>query len=333
MSTNLKQLVSEFLEHLEIEKGRSQLTIRNYSFYLKDFLAWAKIKDPGQITANLIRQYRLALARKQNPRGGTLAAATQNYYLISIRTFLKYLAKRDIPALAAEKIELAKTPERQIAFLEGDDLERLIKAPLELDQEEIIKLRDKAILELLFSAGLRVSELTSLKRDDVNLKKDEFSIKGKGSKWRVVFLSNQAKYWLKKYLEARTDTDPALFVRHDRGQSATSSDKRRRADPLTSGSTGRCSGHEGCSENRLTPRSIQRLVKKYAKLAGITKKITTHTLRHSFATDLLTGGADLRAVQELLGHKNITTTQVYTHVTNKRLKEVYQAFHDKKREK
>ncbi|MCX6741021.1 MAG: tyrosine-type recombinase/integrase [Candidatus Parcubacteria bacterium] len=320
MSNNLQQFVSEFLEHLEIEKGRSQLTIRNYSFYLKDFLARNKIKDPEQITANLIRQYRLALARKQNPRGGTLSAATQNYYLISIRTFLKYLAKRDIPALAAEKIELAKIPERQIAFLEGDDLERLIKAPTELDQtslgnardKEIIKLRDRAILELLFSAGLRVSELTSLKREDVNLKKDEFSIKGKGSKWRVVFISNQAKYWLKKYLEARTDVDPAMFVRHDRGQHEAEKNQE---------------------ENRLTPRSIQRLVKKYAKLAGITRKITTHTLRHSFATDLLTGGADLRAVQELLGHKNITTTQVYTHVTNKRLKEVYRAFHDKKREK
>ena len=320
MTNNLQQLINEFLEHLEIEKGRSQLTIRNYGFYLKDFLAWAKIQNPEQITANLIRQYRLSLARKQNPRGGALTLATQNYYLIAIRTFLKYLAKRDITALAAEKIELAKTPERQIAFLEGDDLERLIKAPLDYAQskepldkardKEIIKLRDKAILELLFSAGLRVSELTSLKRDDINLKKDEFSIKGKGNKWRVVFLSNQAKYWLKKYSEARTDVDPALFIRHDRGQH-----EAEKSQP----------------ENRLTPRSIQRLVKKYAKIAGITKKITTHTLRHSFATDLLTGGADLRAVQELLGHKNITTTQVYTQVTNKRLKEVYQAFHDKKR--
>jgi len=331
MVNHLQQLISEFLEHLEIEKGRSQLTIRNYGSYLKYFLTWAKAKDPSQVTANLIRQYRLALARKQNPRGGTLSTATQNYYLIALRTFLKYLAKRDIPALAAEKIELAKIPERQIAFLEGDDLERLIKAPIELDQEQIIKLRDKAILELLFSAGLRVSELTSLKRDDVNLKKDEFSIKGKGSKWRVVFISNQAKYWLKKYLEARTDVDPALFVRHDRGHKIADlrgqhADKRGISVNLRNNQR-----ESALGENRLTPRSIQRLVKKYAKLAGITKKITTHTLRHSFATDLLTGGADLRAVQELLGHKNITTTQVYTHVTNKRLKEVYQAFHDKKR--
>ncbi|MDD2647151.1 MAG: tyrosine-type recombinase/integrase [Patescibacteria group bacterium] len=306
----LQQLINEFLEHLEIEKGRSQLTIRNYGFYLKDFLAWTKISQPAQITPALIRQYRLFLARKQNPRGGTLVSSTQNYYLIAIRTFLKYLAKRDITTMAPEKIELAKIPERQIAFLEGEDLEKLIKAPFEIKQDDVIKLRDKAILELLFSAGLRVSELTSLKKDDINLRKEEFSIRGKGNKWRVVFLSNQAKYWLKKYLEARTDLDPSLFVRHDRGQH-----EAEKSQP----------------ENRLTPRSVQRLVKKYAKIVGITKKITTHTLRHSFATDLLTGGADLRAVQELLGHKNITTTQVYTHVTNKRLKEVYQAFHDKKR--
>jgi len=318
MPSKLQQLINEFLEHLEIEKGRSQLTIRNYGFYLKDFLAWTKISQPGQITPALIRQYRLFLARKQNPRGGSLSPATQNYYLIALRTFLKYLAKRDIAAMAPEKIELAKMPERQIAFLEGEDLEKLIKAPLEIQQDDIIKLRDKAILELLFSAGLRVSELTSLKRDDINLKKDEFSIRGKGGKWRVVFLSNQAKYWLKKYLDARTDVDPALFVRHDRGQKTAQSALSQRQSALM--------------ENRLTPRSVQRLVKKYAKLAGITKKITPHVMRHSFATDLLTSGADLRAVQELLGHKNITTTQVYTHITNKRLKEVYQAFHDRRRQ-
>lgn len=315
---NLKQLLIDFLEHLEIEKGRSQLTVRNYNFYLNNFLNWAysnssmqkKISQPEEITQEIIRQYRLWLARQPNQRGGNLSNATQNYYLIALRAFLKYLAKRDIKTLTPEKIELAKIPERQISFLEGDDLEKLLESPLKIDQQEIIKFRDKAILELLFSTGLRVSELTNLKLEDINLNKDEFSVKGKGGKWRVVFLSNQAKYWLKKYLEMRTDMDPALFIRHDRGQKETNKKQ---------------------SENRLTPRSVQRLIKKYTKIAGITKKITTHSLRHSYATDLLASGADLRAVQELLGHKNITTTQVYTHVTDQHLKEVYQAFHGKRR--
>lgn len=341
MANNLSQLITEFLEHLEIEKGRSQLTIRNYDFYLKNFSQWANLKQPGEITPDLIRRYRLWLARQANKHGGNLATATQNYYLIALRTFLKYLAKRDIKAIAPEKIELARMPERQIAFLEGADLEKFLAAPLQAEppktsssneQESITKFRDKAILELLFSTGLRVSELANLKKDDVSLKKDsprsaneaggagEFSVKGKGGKWRVVFLSNQAKYWLKKYLDTRIDIDPALFVRHDRGFKETT----KNHSAFAKASADR-------SENRLTPRSIQRLVKKYAKVAGITKKISTHTLRHSFATDLLTGGADLRAVQELLGHKNITTTQIYTHVTDKHLKEVYQAFHDKRR--
>lgn len=335
MSTNLTHLIKEFLEHLEIEKGRSQLTIRNYNFYLNNFLNWAKIEQPEDITLKLIRQYRLWLARQTNKKGGNLSIATQNYYLIALRSFLKYLSKHDIKTLAPEKIELAKMPERQISFLEGDDLEKFLNAPIQIEQKEIIKLRDKAILELLFSTGLRVSELTNLKREDINLEKDEFSVKGKGGKWRVVFLANQAKYWLKKYLTARTDIDPALFIRHDRGQSATPSVKKQRyADPLTPNKVGRYSGKKfdpKQSENQLTPRSVQRLIKKYAKVAGITKKITTHTLRHSFATDLLASGADLRSVQELLGHKNVTTTQIYTHVTDQHLKEVYQAFHGRKR--
>lgn len=310
MTSNLNQLVREFLEHLEIEKGRSLLTIRNYGFYLNHFLTWTQIDKPAQLNIELIRKYRLALARQTDKRGKELSTSTQNYYLIALRTFLKYLAKRDIKALAAEKIELAKMPDRQISFVEGDDLERLLQAPLKMEQEQIIQLRDRAIIELLFSTGLRVSELTNLKKEDINLDKEEFSVKGKGGKWRIVFLSNQAKYWLKKYLSLRTDVDQALFVRHDRGQKAAEKNK---------------------SENKLTPRSIQRLIKKYAKIAGITKKITTHSLRHSFATDLLSGGADIRAVQELLGHKNITTTQVYTHVTDQHLKDVYKAFHDRKR--
>jgi len=307
MPAEIKKLITEFLEYLEIEKGCSLLTIRNYDFYLQRFVKQSKINSPQQITKEIVRQFRLWLSRLKNYHQDNLSLATRNYHLIAIRCFLKYLAIKDIPSLSPEKIELAKTGERQISFLEGDDLEKLLDAPLQVKQKEIIAYRDKAILELLFSTGLRVSELTNLKKENINLKKDEFSIKGKGQKWRLVFLSNQAKYWLKKYLEKRTDIDPALFIRYDRAS---------KNNPKSLG---------------ITPRSVQRLVQKYSKVAGLTRKITVHTLRHSFATDLLSSGANLRAVQELLGHKNITTTQIYTHVTNQHLKKIYQNFHDKKR--
>ena len=222
---------------------------------------------------------------------------------------LKYLAKRDVKALFPEKIELAKTEVRHINFLEGDELERLLKAPLKIKQREIIALRDKSILELLFSTGLRVSEACRLKKDDINLNKNEFAVKGKGARWRVVFLSSQAKEWLKQYLQERNDMSPYLFVRHDRARQSNN------------------------DNIGVSPRSVQRLVKKYAKVAGLTKKVSPHTLRHSYGTDLLMGGADIRSVQELLGHKDITTTQIYTHVTDKRLKEVYNSFHGKSRDK
>jgi len=311
---NLANLAIEFLEYLEIEKGKSQLTCRNYNHYLKRFLNWTKIDSADKITLELIRQYRLWLSRQPNPRGGNLSTATQNYHLIALRSFLKYLAKRDIKSLAPEKIELAKMPERQIFFLEGKELENFLEAPLQIKQDDIIKMRDKAILELLFSTGLRVSELIHLKIDDVNLRKEEFAVKGKGGKWRVVFLSNQAKYWLKKYLEVRTDMNPYVFVRHDKAGS-----KENKAQ------------NQVQKTGNLTARSIERIVKKYAKLAGITKKITAHTLRHTFATDLLANGADLRSVQSLLGHASVTTTQIYTHVTDQHLREIYQEFHDKRR--
>lgn len=307
MASEIRKLIIEFLEYLEIEKGCSPLTIRNYDFYLQRFIKQSKINSPQEITKELIRQFRLWLSRLKNYHQDNLCLSTQNYHLIAIRCFLKYLSIKDIISLAPEKIELAKTGERQISFLEGDDLEKLLNAPLQVKQKEIIAWRDKSILELLFSTGLRVSELTNLKKENINLDKDEFSVRGKGQKWRLVFLSNQAKYWLKKYLEKRTDIDPALFIRYDR---AVQNNEK---------SLG------------ITPRSIQRLVQKYSKVAGLTRKITVHTLRHSFATDLLSNGANLRAVQELLGHRNITTTQIYTHVTNKHLKEIYQNFHDKKR--
>jgi len=305
MEKNLQILLKEFLEYLEIEKGRSPLTVRNYDFYLRRFLNWAKINEPEKIISEMIIKYHLALAREKNKRGGNLSMATQNYHLIAVRMFLKYLISRDIKTLDPSKVDLAKTPERQISYLEGSDLENFLTAPIQTEEKDLIKLRDKAILELFFSTGLRVSELCNLKKEDINLEKDEFSVKGKGNKWRVVFLSNQAKYWLKKYLEIRTDLNPYLFVRQDRARVE--------------------------EDKPITPRSVERMVKKYAKLAGITKKIVPHSLRHSFGTDLLLNGADLRAVQELLGHKSITTTQIYTHVTDQHLREVYQAFHGRRR--
>lgn len=304
--SDLNHLITEFLEHLEIEKNRSQQTIKNYDFYLRRFVTMTKVKQPGDITADVVRQFRLQLNRLANSKtNGQLKKKTQNYHMIALRAFLKYLAKRDIKTLAAEKIELAKQEDRQIDWLEGSELEEMLAAPLKIKAGKLIQHRDKAILELLFSTGLRVSELAHLKISDVNLKREEFSVRGKGSKVRVVFLSEQAKYWLKQYLEIRHDTSPYMFVAHDRALQAR---EQETVQPLTS-------------------RSIERLVQKYAKSVGIMKKITPHTLRHSYATDLLRNGADIRSVQSMLGHASITTTQIYTHVTDQRLKEIYKKFH------
>ena len=303
---NLDNLITQFLEYLEIEKNRSAKTVRNYKFYLKRFMSWAGNVSAAGITQEKIRQYRLWLNRFRDENGRELKKNTQNYHLIALRAFLKYLAKRDIKTLSAEKIELGKMPERIVDFLEGSDLERILEAPTLADSPEIIKKRDKAIIETLFSTGLRVSELANLKKEQVNLKKDEFTVRGKGDKPRVVFLSNQAKFWLKQYLDARLDVSPFLFVSHDRA-------------------------HE--SEAALTPRSVERLVKKYSKYAGITKKVTPHTMRHSYATDLLINGADIRSVQAMLGHSSITTTQIYTHITNQQLRDVHKSFHSRQRGK
>lgn len=303
---DLNNLITQFLEYLEIEKNRSGKTIRNYDFYLKRFVGWAGDLSPSGITQEKIRQYRLWLNRFHDETGRELKKNTQNYHLIALRAFLKYLAKRDIKTLSAEKIELGKMPERIVDFLEGTDLERILEAPTLVEAPEIIKKRDKAIIEMLFSTGLRVSELANLKKEQVNLKKDEFTVRGKGDKPRVVFLSNQAKFWVKQYLEARQDVSPFLFVSHDRA-------------------------HE--SVGALTPRSVERLVKKYSKYAGITKKVTPHTMRHSYATDLLMNGADIRSVQAMLGHSSITTTQIYTHITNQQLRDVHKSFHGRRRGK
>lgn len=296
-----------FLTYIEVEKNKSILTRRNYDLYLSRFIAVSRLTKPNQITLDDVRDFRLWLNRQTSSRHEPLKKSTQNYYLIALRSFLKYLAKNDVPTLAAEKIELAKIAERQVSFLEGDDLERFLQAPLSGPKKDIVAYRDKAILELLFSTGLRVSELATLKQDNVNLKKDEFTIRGKGDKLRIVFLSPAAKLWLGEYVNRRRDDQPWFFLRHDRASKRTSE-----AKPLT-------------------PRSIQRLVEHYAKVAGLTKHVTPHTLRHSYATDLLMGGADIRSVQSMLGHSSIQTTQMYTHITNPRLREIYQKHHGKNR--
>lgn len=313
MPNTLEHHVTDFLEYLEVEKNTSRLTIRNYHFYLSRFVAWSGLKDPKEITQEIVRKYRLWLNRLRNRRQEELKRTTQNYHLIALRSFLKYLARRDVDSLPPEKIELGKLPDRQVSFLEGDDLERFLEAPLKTKEAEIIQKRDKALLEVLFSTGLRVSEAAALHRDSINLAKDEFTVRGKGGKLRVVFLSQQSKYWIKQYLALRHDDVESLFLRHDRAAEAAS----KRADAAV---------HEG-----LTPRSIQRIVERYAKIAGITKKVTPHTLRHSYATDLLMNGADIRSVQSMLGHSSITTTQIYTHITNQQLRDVYKAFHGRKR--
>lgn len=302
-----------FLEYTEIEKGRSLKTVENYDHYLSRFISFAKVKNPEEITHDLVREYRLWLNRQIAREGRTgvpsvtLKKRTQNYYLIALRAFLKYLAREGIVTLSPEKIELAKTPEHELDLISSEDLGRLLAAP---GGNALVALRDRAILELFFSTGLRVSELCDLPRD-LDLSRDEFSVRGKGEKVRVVFLSDTAKQALKVYLAKRTDVDDALFV-HIGQNGVGSSAKQARS-------------------LRLTSRSVERLVKHYAIKAGISKKVTPHVLRHSFATDLLENGADLRSVQALLGHANIATTQIYTHVTDARLKETYKQFHDKRR--
>lgn len=317
----LATLLQDFLEHLEIEKNRSHATIQNYRFYLNRFIEWAAEKDatkPTHLSSDLVRQYRLWLNRQTDQHNEPLKKNTQNYHLIALRSFLKYLAKRDIHTLAPEKIELMRMPDRQVEFLTGEELDKLLSAPTLNNQSGLIVKRDQAILATLFSTGLRVSELAGLKTEQINLKSSsditEFTVRGKGRKLRVVFLSADAREYLNEYLKQRTDISPYLFIRHDRAHQPGESTRDRR---------------EGGSP--LTTRSIQRIVERYAKLAGITKNVSPHTLRHSYATDLLTNGADIRSVQTLLGHSSITTTQIYTHLTDQQLKKIHQSFHHKKR--
>lgn len=303
---DLAKLKREFLEYLEIEKGRSLKTIENYERYLNTFLGFSKLTNPEKISDDVIREYRLWLNRKESGavkdgRKENLKKRTQNYYLIALRAFLKYLMRRNLRSLPPERIELAKVAERSLDLISSEELQRLMDAP---KTDDLAGLRDKAILELLFSTGLRVSELCSLS-SDIDLKADELSVRGKGDKIRVVFLSDQAKAVVKNYLSKRKDMGDALFVQMGK------INKKNEAN------------------SRLTPRSVERIVKRYAIKAGITKKVTPHVIRHSFATDLLKNGADLRSVQMLLGHANIGTTQIYTHITDKHLKEIHKKYHGK----
>ncbi len=300
----LSELVTDFLEHLEVEQNRSQKTIANYDHYLQRLVEFTDDCDISKLNAEMVRQWRLHLNRTKDVSGNELTKTTQNYHLIALRSFLKYLAKRDIKALDSAKIELAKVVRPKVTFLETSEVERLLNA---VDTSNAIGLRDRAVIELLFSGGLRVSELVNLDVDHINTERGEFMVRGKGQKDRPIFISPSAAVWIQRYLDSRKDGGKPLFIHY----SGTQDDA------------------DGGMYTRLTVRSVQRLVKRYSKAAGITKDVTPHTLRHSFATDLLINGADIRSVQGLLGHANIATTQIYTHITDPQLKAVHEKFHHK----
>lgn len=299
----ISELILDFVEYLEIEKGRSPKTSENYRRYLERFIEFADDITVDRITPELLRKYRLWLNRYVGESGSELAIITQSYHLIALRGFLNYLLRRDIPSLSPNKVELPKAHRKQVTFLHFEEVERMLDAvPTD---GTLSHLRDRAILELLFSSGLRVSELVNLDRGHINTKRREFMVRGKGQKDRPIFISEIAAQYVDEYLANRTDSLGPLFLNYSRNSIAdTSGDYRR-----------------------LTPRSIQRMISNYAKLAGLTKHVSPHTMRHSFATDLLMNGADIRSVQSMLGHSNISTTQVYTHVTDAHLKDVYEQFH------
>lgn len=304
----LSRKVDEFLEYMEIEKGSSPLTIRNYKHYLSRFVNWMGEEgirqDIKDINNDVVRSFRVYLSRQSDGKGGTLSRKTQGYHVIALRSFLRWLLKNDYEVMSPDKIDLPKIQDRQIKFLSGEQVDRLLNAPT---MSTIQGKRDKAILELFYSTGLRVSELVKLNRDKVDLNNKEFGVVGKGGKARVVFLSTRAAMWLEKYLKSRDDNYKPLFIRHK----------------------GKMGPNETDDSMRLSVRSVQRMIKKYVKKINLPVDATPHVLRHSFATDLLMAGADLRSVQEMLGHKNVSTTQIYTHVTNKQLRDIHKAFHGK----
>ncbi len=304
---DLTAQITDFLEYCEIERNLSPLTIRDYRHYLEFFDNWQKenspLTKPQDLTVEVVRKFRVYLAHFLSSNGNLpLKKVTQNYYVIALRSFLRFMVKKDLKVVTPDKIELPKVDSRSLLFLDREQLERLLAQP---DISKDRGLRDKALMELLFSTGLRVSELCRLNRDQINFERREFGIIGKGQKPRVVFISDRAALWLQKYLQARTDSYNPLFIRYSGSQDAIQAD----------------------AAMRLTTRSVQRAVEKYVRDARLPVKATPHVLRHSFATDLLINGADLRSVQELLGHKNVATTQIYTHVTNSQLRDVHKSFH------
>ncbi len=306
MNDPLKEHIQNFLEYLEIEKNCSKLTIRDYRHYLVVFENWFKREMPQKTLADLnlqsIRKYRVYLSNVKDAKEKGLKKVTQNYYVIALRSFLRFLIKNDINTLEPSKIDLPKTESRSLKFLEREQIDRLVTMPDTSTEEGT---RDRAIMELLFSTGLRVSELTKLNHEQINLERREFGVIGKGGKSRIVFISDRAADWIGNYLKIRLDPYRPLFIRY----------------------SGKKNEENRGEKMRLTPRSVERIIKKYVKLARLPVDATVHTLRHSFATDLLTNGADIRSVQEMLGHKNIATTQIYTHITNKQLREVHKTFH------
>ncbi len=302
MSHYLSEMILDYVEHLEVEGGRAARTAENYTRYLERLVEFAGDIPVDQITQELVRKYRLWLNRHVNERDEPMALITQSYHLIALRGFLRYLSLRDITSLSPEKIILPKVARKQVTFLHFDEITRLIE---QIDCSDEAGLRDRAIIELLFSSGLRVSELVNLNRDHINTTRREFMVRGKGQKDRPVFVSKAAAEHVDTYLAARMDNLPPLFLSYSRNNiSSMTGDYRR-----------------------LSARSIQRMISKYARLAGITKHVSPHTMRHSFATDLLMNGADIRSVQSMLGHSSIATTQVYTHVTDQHLREVHEKFH------
>lgn len=303
---SLPSLIDTFLEYLEIEKNCSKLTIRNYRFYLKRFRNWYEGLYPNKnidsLSIEIVRKFRVYLANYSDKKGLTLKRVTQSYHIIALRSFLRFLIRNDYTTLPPEKIDLPKTESKSLKFLEKDHLRQLFNA---IDISDEKGLRDRALLETLFSTGLRVSELVKLNRDQINFTSREFGVIGKGGRARVVFLSDSAVFWITKYLQMRKDQFKPLFIRY--------------AKAITPDNFG--------EKMRLTSRSVERIIEAYVKKSRLPIKATPHTLRHSFATDLLSSGADIRSVQEMLGHKNISTTQIYTHVTNPQLREVHKKFH------